>query len=215
MNSANLPTSDIRVLVVADDMLVRAGLTALLADQSNLSIIGQVANNTAIAQDIDVYQPDVIIWDFGWEPSDSLEQLADLPEDAPPVLTLLSEKAFASEAWSSGARGILHRNATVEALSAAISALFQGLAIIEPEFATALGTPRDVIPPQLGAELTQRENEVLRNLAEGMSNKSIAYELDISEHTVKFHVTSIMSKLNAQSRTEAVVNATRLGLIPL
>ena len=90
-----------------------------------------------------------------------------------------------------------------------------GLTVLEPALADTISPhrTRTVTPPT--GHLTPRELQVLQLLAEGLANKAIAHQLDISEHTVKFHVNSILSKLNAQSRTEAVMQATRLGLIPL
>jgi DNA-binding NarL/FixJ family response regulator len=102
-----------------------------------------------------------------------------------------------------------------ERLLAAIEAVYWGLIAVEPEL-MALLAPAGVLPElPLAEELTPRELEVLRLLAEGLSNKAIAQQLDISDHTVKFHVNAIMKKLGAQSRTAAVVQATRLGLIVL
>jgi DNA-binding NarL/FixJ family response regulator len=89
------------------------------------------------------------------------------------------------------------------------------LIALDPALADVVQPSRDLLPQPPAEELTPRELEVLQLLAEGLSNKAIAYRLDISEHTVKFHVNAILGKLSAQSRTEAVVQATRLGLIIL
>jgi DNA-binding NarL/FixJ family response regulator len=98
---------------------------------------------------------------------------------------------------------------------AAMSAVFNGMIVVDPELAGAImpATSHAISPP--AQPLTPRELGVLQLLAEGLPNKAIAHRLDISEHTVKFHVNSILSKLDAQSRTEAVVHATRQGLILL
>jgi len=120
----------------------------------------------------------------------------------------------AGEAWSAGARGLLPREADAETIAAAATAAANGLSVMHPEYVNtlALVNPRseaDVEP------LTAREREVLQLLAEGLPNKIIAARLKITDHTVKFHVNAIMTKLGVQSRTEAVVRATRLGLILL
>ena len=100
---------------------------------------------------------------------------------------------------------------------AALQAALHGVAVLDPEFVTAVLPPMPLAAetlPEL-VELTPREQEVLTLLAEGLTNKAIAHQLAISDHTVKFHVNAILGKLNAQSRTEAVVQATRLGLLLL
>ncbi len=105
------------------------------------------------------------------------------------------------------------RNSSPEALAAALVALSHGLQVLDP----ALSGEPGLLAPGLEAvsPLTPRENDVLRLLAEGLPNKGVASRLEVSEHTVKFHVNSIMGKLNAQNRTEAVTLATRLGLLPI
>jgi two-component system nitrate/nitrite response regulator NarL len=133
-----------------------------------------------------------------------------------PVVALLPDESNAANAWAAGARGLLLRDAPAENLAAAVVAAAQGLAVIEPAFAAALlPAARDRLPTQPFEDLTPRELQVLQRMAEGQSNKAIARALGISEHTVKFHVNAILGKLSAESRTEAVVRATRLGLILL
>ena len=198
-----------RVLIVADDPLARAGLAALLADQDGCTVVGQVAATDSLLASQDVYQPDVILWDPGWEPDLSSDRLTDLAEGGVPVVALLSASDQATAAWAAGARGLLRRDTGTEALLAAIAAAAQGLAVIDP----ALAPPLPLAHPGSPETLTPRELEVLRLLAEGLPNKAIALRLDISEHTVKFHLNAILGKLGAQSRTEAVVQAIRLGLV--
>jgi DNA-binding NarL/FixJ family response regulator len=110
---------------------------------------------------------------------------------------------------------LLLRDASVEKLVAALNSAAQGLVTLDPVFIDALLPPAQPAPTPPVETLTPRELEVLQHLAEGLPNKAIARRLDISEHTVKFHVNAIMSKLGVQSRTEAVVRATQLGLILL
>jgi two-component system nitrate/nitrite response regulator NarL len=143
--------------------------------------------------------------------------LADLEREDKPlaVVALLPDETSAADAWVAGARGLLLREVTAEQLVAALGAAVQGLTVLDPTLADALRPIGDLAPAPLAEELTPRELEVLQLLAEGLSNRAIAYQLDISEHTVKFHVNAIMSKLGAQSRTEAAVRATRMGLILL
>lgn len=209
-----MPTSDIRVLIVGDNPLVRAGLAALLQGQPGVEVVGQAAM-TELPGLLDVFRADVLTWAVGWDIDSAFEQVAALGEPSPPVLLLLNDESRAGEALAAGARGLLLQDADAETLIAALGALVQGLLVFQPDLLTqALPiTPADPLPPV--DVLTPRELEVLALLAEGLPNKLIAVRLSISEHTVKFHVNALMNKLGVQSRTEAVVRATRLGLIVL
>jgi two-component system, NarL family, nitrate/nitrite response regulator NarL len=214
---------ELRVLVIADDPLARAGLAAVLADQPGLVVCGRASSLDDLAAAVELYRPDVLLWDAGWHPAPSLARLADL-EARVPVAILLPDEADARQAWTAGARGLLRRDAEPPRIAAALAAEVHGFAVIEPDFAEAL---RSSLPDRApsrseGADsralvepLTPRELEVLRLMAEGLPNKTIAARLEISEHTVKFHVNMIHGKLGVASRTEAVVRATRLGLILL
>ncbi len=160
------------------------------------------------------FQPDVVIWDLGWQPAAQLEALSHFADEhAPPIVALLSSPELVQESRAAGARALLSRNTTGPQLAAAAQAVAQELLVFDEAFARA---PVTVAPGEpLVEPLSQRELDVLRALAEGLSNKQIARQLEISEHTVKFHVNAILGKLGVQSRTEAVVRATRAGLILL
>ncbi|MFN8494269.1 MAG: response regulator transcription factor [Caldilineaceae bacterium] len=211
----SMPTPPLRTLIIAGDTLARAGLAALLSNQPNLVVVGQVAVEGDLTLPANAYQPDIILWDLGWNPAPQLDALTALTESGLPVLALLPDAAYASQVWAAGARGLLLREAKANALTAALDGLGQGLVVFEPTFTNpAVLDPLTPANP-LVEPLTPREVEVLQRMAEGLSNKLIARALAISEHTVKFHVNAILSKLGAQSRTEAVVRATRAGLILL
>lgn len=203
------------VLIVADDPLARTGLATLLVDHTECSVVGQVPGETDLTAAVEVYQPDVVLWDLGWDPAPSLERLAGLAEDGPPIVALLPDETHVTDAWLAGARGLLLREVATADLVAALTAAALGLVVIDPALADTLRPAREFSPTPLVEELTPRELEVLQLLAEGLSNRAIAYKLEISEHTVKFHVNAIMGKLGAQSRTEAAMRAARLGLIIL
>jgi DNA-binding NarL/FixJ family response regulator len=203
---------DLRVVIMAHDPLARAGLAALLSNQAGCHVVGQIAPDGDWLPELDLYRPDVIVWDLGWESGPPPEALADLSEDGPPVIALVADEESALEVWTAGARGMLFRHTPTETLLAAIHAVAHGLAALDPALARALPLARSVPP---GDDLTPRELEVLRLVAEGLANRAIALRLDISEHTVKFHLNAILGKLGAQSRTEAVVQAARRGLIAL
>ena len=201
----------IRVLVVSLDRLSRAGLAAVLDQQPGLSVVGQIPGDENSSLPLDVYTPDVIVWDVSWETETAMDNLGLLPEDAPPVLALAATGNQAAHARAADTQGILSRDSSPETLAAAIMSLSYGLKVTD-RAASGGSAP---IAPSSGSLLTPREQDVLRLLAEGLPNKGVASRLEVSEHTVKFHVNSIMGKLNAQSRTEAVTLATRLGLLPL
>jgi DNA-binding NarL/FixJ family response regulator len=210
---------NVRTLIIANDPLLRAGLSAMLAGASDVIIAGQLAPNKDLVKQAQVYQPDAVLWDLAWNPSAVLVELAEIVEAVAGVVALAPDERVAGEVWAAGVRGVLLREATSEALAAALQAIAHGLIVLDPALAgvlvapshgTLLGDGDSIIEA-----LTPRELEVLRGLAEGLPNKQIARRLEISEHTVKFHVNAILGKLGAQSRTEAVVRATRAGLILL
>jgi two-component system nitrate/nitrite response regulator NarL len=209
----------LRVLVVAADPLARAGLAALLESRPECTVVGQVPAGADLADEWAIYRPDVVVWDRGWEPAPipSLDEdrLVEAPEALIPVVALLPDEHSATDAWTAGARGLLLRDVGAEDLVAALQAVASGLIVLDPAVTGAVLAVREPLPGLLAEELTPRELEVLQLLAEGLSNKAIGRRLEISEHTVKFHVNAILGKLGAQSRTEAVVSATRLGLIIL
>lgn len=218
----------LRVLIIANDPLARAGLATLLADQHTLVVVGRIPAGLDLLAEVDIYHPDVLVFDLGWDPGlspatrpglepppTSLISLAELRDLALPVVALLPDETYTAEAWSAGAHGLLLRQTSPEKLVAALQGVMQGLHIFDPAFTQSIFSTKSLETPTLTEPLTPRELEVLQLLAEGLPNKVIARQLDISDHTVKFHVNTILSKLSAQSRTEAVVRATRLGLILL
>jgi two-component system, NarL family, nitrate/nitrite response regulator NarL len=205
--------TDLKILIVAVNPLARMGLAALLAGQPGIAIAGQTAGGINLADEIDLYRPDALIWDWGWDSQP--DRLADVRDTRLPVLALLNNAAQAGDAWTAGAQGLLLHDADAETLVAALHALDQGLLIIDPALSENLFPIATAIQDSPAEPLTPREMEVLQLLAEGLPNKTIASRLSVTDHTVKFHVNAIMGKLNVQSRTEAVVRATRLGLIIL
>lgn len=207
----------LQVGIVADDPLVRAGLGMLLADDADCDVVHLGAS--ADFEDEwhgwdDGREPQALVWDLGWELTDAAPVWADMEM---PLVLLLPDAAAAEAVWAAGGRALLLRDVAVEKLVAAVRAAIAGLVVIDPAIAEQwLPAADELLLAETAVEtLTARENEVLQLIAEGLTNKAIARQLHISDHTVKFHVNSIMTKLSAQSRTEAVVRATRLGLIVL
>lgn len=213
----------IRVLVAAASPVARRGLEALLAGRSAVAVVGSGSpSSEALAQQIDELAPDVVLLE--WIPQDD-EEAPTLPArgtgprtTAMVVLTDLPERAGRMWALRSGARAVLPRDATAEEIVAAVEAAAAGLVVLHPNAVdSVLGTsasPRALPDPPPQA-LSPRESEILGMLAEGLGNKEIAWRLKITDHTVKFHVSSILTKLNVSTRTEAVALGFRLGLILL
>lgn len=202
--------SPIAVLIVADDPLVQAGWAMVLAEQALLNLMGQVASDD-LTDFLPVYEPDVVVWDLGWGTEDAPAGLDEIPY---PLIVLLPDDELAEDVFAAGVKGVLLRQVTAERLAVAVQAVAQGLVVLDEGLRGGVMVPAGELPT-LPEPLTPRENEVLQLLAEGLTNRAIAQALEISEHTIKFHVTAIMTKLAAQSRTQAVVQATRLGLILL
>ncbi len=207
------------MILLAPALAVRAGLRALLTTNKNIDVIGEAANLSEYASSI--ANVDVIVALVEAVSPQALEKfLAEL--EAPPALLLLSEQdnplgallKFPLRAW-----GLLPLEATEEEYSAAVTALHLGLVSADPillDQLLAQNSSRSLEDEERVIEdLTNREMEVLELLSEGLANKQIALELEISEHTVKFHVSSIYTKLGATNRIEAVTLGARLGLIVL
>lgn len=191
-----------RVVIVTSSPLLRAGLESVLEVAASAETLSEAAELDA----------DVIVVDWDQE---GAAELIEFAAESPPLVILASDPqpSWLSEALRSGVRGVLPRDASARELSAAIEAAAAGLVVVSPQAIeqTALRTSAVV---QTEA-LSTREIEVLRLMADGSSNKTIAWKLNISEHTVKFHVNSILSKLRAGSRTEAVMIGLRSGLVLL
>jgi two-component system, NarL family, response regulator YdfI len=199
----------IRVSVVASSEIVRAGLVALLRGSPSISVVGSHSSLAGIGEEED---GSVILFDVD----------ANAEEGAPGVSIILTDAADPS--WlagtlRSGTKAILPRNASGPEIMAAIEGVAAGLVVLHPESVQSVlpmsASSERALPPTPQHALTPREIEVLGMLAEGQGNKAIAWKLNISEHTVKFHVSSVFSKLNVSSRTEAVTIGIRLGLIML
>ena len=207
-----------RILIVAKDSLAQTGLVTLLKEMTTCEIAGRSSGGAKLPDDIDYYAPDVILYDLGWNPGAVVPYLENLVDDDPPIIALIpgedDARAVNAALVATGVYGLLLRDSEPDVLAAAINSVVNGLMVIDPLIAPTI-IRTDSPEVTLVEALTPRENDVLQLLAQGLTNKAIAYQLKITEHTVKFHVTAIMGKLDAQSRTDAVVRATQLGLIIL
>jgi DNA-binding NarL/FixJ family response regulator len=210
------------VLVVARQPVARAGLRALLAGRADVFAVGQAGSVDDALDLAQRLEPDAAMTSWGaGELEDALALAGGLHVLGTPLL-LLSDAPDPRELGlaigEAGARGVILAEASSDEIAAALLAITEGLLVLDPPLA-ALLVPRNaftVSPPDASGEpLSDREREVVELLALGLPNKIIARRLGISEHTVKFHVGSILAKLGAASRTEAVTRAARRGLIAL
>jgi DNA-binding NarL/FixJ family response regulator len=212
-----------RVLVIAPSPMVRAGLASLVNSSPALEVVGSLPVEAGLARQIEELQPDVVLVELERRGDAAAASILNLEQGqhAPAVVALTDETegAHALEQLRSGVRALLPREATSEEIVAAVEAAAAGLFVLHAEAFHALVSTQAVVPhvPNTSTQdaLTPREVEVLGMIAEGLGNKIIAWRLGISEHTVKFHVSSIFAKLNASSRTEAVTLGIRHGLIML
>ena len=206
----------IRILIADDHSVVRQGLRMFLELDNELDIVGEATNGAeavALAKDL---HPDVVLMDLLMPVMDGLTAISTMRRELPGVevlaLTSVLEDASVVGAIRAGAIGYLLKDTNAEELRRSVKAAAAGQVQLAPEAATRL--MREVRAPEAPEALTEREIDVLRLLADGQSNKEIARNLTIGEKTVKTHVSSILSKLGVQSRTQAVLQAMRDGLIP-
>ena len=193
----------IAVGIVTADPLVRAALATSIEQHPQLELAAELA------------QADVVLWDPGLAAS-GVERYRELTSAGLPAAVLTADPEQAAVALAAGARGVLARDLEPGALAAALVAIARGLTVLdEAARGRLLPEAAETRAPAPSEELTARELEVLQLLAAGLSNKAIAHKLAISEHTAKFHVNSILAKLGASSRTEAVVAAARRALVIL
>lgn len=204
----------VRVLVVGADPLARAGLAALFGAYPGYEVATIAESDLDLDRALQTFAPDAVVWDVGVT-GEHAE--LDWTDAGLPVLALVADDMQAAEAWQAGAGSLLLRDAPPDALAAALVAAREGLVALDPVLAERLlDVPLAPDVPDLGPDaLTPREHEVLCLVAEGLPNKGIADQLGITPHTVKFHVAAVLSKLGAQSRTEAVTRAARLGYLVL
>ena len=211
----------IRVFIIATSALARAGLQSLVAARE-VEVVGSAQSFESLAgQWLDV-DADVVLVEVSGQQFESMidslaaSQLAS--ETAIAVLLDRSEPGSSARALRAGVRAVLPSDISSEQLVAALEAIVTGLVVMHPaEIAAAFPTAEPASHPlaELAEPLTPREREVLQMLASGLGNKEIAARLVISEHTVKFHVASILGKLGAGTRTEAVSLGIRRGLVLL
>lgn len=205
----------IRIVIADDHAVVRQGLRMLLSLDPELDIVGEAANGQQALQAAHELHPDVVLMDLMMPVMDGIEAIGrvrkELPETEVVALTSVLEDTAVIGAIRAGAIGYLLKDSGSDELVRAIKAAVNGQVQLSPQAAAYL--MREVRAPEPVDELTDRELDVLRLLAAGLSNKEIAYSLTIGEKTVKTHVSNILSKMNVVSRTQAALHAVKMGLV--
>ena len=212
----------IRVLIVASSSISQSGSENLLRASTSLQVVRVLSDFSQLSESVEELQPDVVVAEVTGHDRTLPDEILKLSEEVPVAIVLLVDDANTErdlDALRNGVRAVLPRNMSPGGIVAAVEAAGAGLAVLLPEgldnlLRESTVSHRAVSPPLVEA-LTPREIEVLGMMVEGWGNKEISTRLGISEHTVKFHVASIMGKLNASSRTEAVTSGIRHGLIML
>jgi DNA-binding NarL/FixJ family response regulator len=210
----------IRVLVADDQSMVRAGFRMLLGSEPDLEVVAEASNGVEAVEKADRFHPDVVLMDIRMPELDGLEAtrriLASDDGARILVLTTFDLDEYVYEALSAGASGFVLKDDPPEQLVAAIRTVAAGDALLSPTVTKRViqrftRMPRPAPPKELD-DLSDREREVFRLIAKGLSNSEIGQELYISETTVKTHITHILQKLDLRDRVQAVVLAYRTGL---
>lgn len=208
----------IRVLIVDDHPVVRSGLAALLMAFDDLELAGEAANGSEAVRMYEQVKPDVVLMDLMMPQMDGAAATRAIREkDAHAhviALTSFKEEEMVQNALKAGAIGYLLKSISADELASAIRAAKLGKPTLAPEATEALiHAATHAYEPAPGDELTPREREVLALMKEGLNNNEIADRLIVSVSTVKFHVSSILSKLGVSNRTEAVAMAIKQNLV--
>lgn len=218
------PPQPVRILVVDDHTLFRRGLTALLARDPHLQVVGDAADAGEALRRAQELQPDLILLDNHLPGVNGVDALPSLLDAVPGVrvlmLTVSEDEQDLAAALRGGASGYLLKTIEGDALVAAIARAMRGESVVAEEmtgklvaaYRDATAAPAPAPPASKVAQLSPREQEILRGIARGASNKEIGRELGIAETTVKIHVQHVLRKLDVSSRVQAAVIASEHGL---
>lgn len=203
----------IKVLVADDHSIVREGLVAIINREPDMTVVAEAGDGAEAAKQFALSRPDVTLMDLRMPEMDGVAAITEIRRDYPQariiLLTTYDGDEHIYQAIRAGAHGYLLKDAPSDELLNAIRAVHQGKKEIPPSIAQKLAERIT------GAELTQRESEVLQLIAEGKSNTEIADALFVGEGTIKFHINHIFSKLDVADRTQAVLVAIKRGLVTL
>ena len=206
-------TEQIRVLVVDDHPVVRQGLRTFIDLQDDLTVVGEADDGATAVEVADRTSPDVILLDLRMPGSDGVTALRELRDRGNParvlIITSFTDPGAVLPAVRAGAAGYVYKDVDPPALAAAIRAVHAGHVLLHPDIAALLSSAQ----PHDAERLTARERDVLAELAHGRSNREIARHFNVSEKTVKTHVSAVLRKLAVQDRTQAALHAVREGLV--
>ncbi|HET6293024.1 MAG TPA: response regulator transcription factor [Kribbella sp.] len=215
-------TVDISVVVVDDEPLIRSGLRAIIDAEPDLTVVGEAADGAEVLPVVRRTRPDVVLMDVRMPAVDGIHAtklLLDGLDPAPRVLvvTTFENDDYVYDALRAGASGFLLKRTPPDDIIAAIRTVAGSDSLLFPEAIRALALAHMTEQPAGldGFQLTEREQEVLRLMAKGLSNAEIAGELILGVQTIKTHVANLLSKLGARDRTQAVILAYESGFVPL
>lgn len=204
-----------KILIVDDHEVVRQGLKMFLSFEDDLEIVGEATNGEEALEKIETRCPDVVLMDLVMPVMSGIEAIPIIRQKYPDVeviaLTSVLDNGSVVRAVRAGAIGYLLKDTNSDELVRSIRAAANGQVQLSPQAAAML--MQEVRAPESPEKLTERETDVLRLIAEGKSNREIADELVLGEKTIKTHVSSVLSKLSLNSRTQAALYAVRIGLV--
>jgi DNA-binding NarL/FixJ family response regulator len=217
-------TDPIRLLLVDDQRLMREGLRTLLELEPGLQVAGEAGNGQEALEAYAALLPDVVLMDVRMPVMDGVEATRRLRERWPAarviILTTFDDDEYVFEGLRAGALGYLLKDVSIQELAEAIHAVMAGGVLIEPSVArkvvaefARMAAPAPRVAQALEEPLSERELEIVRLLARGMTNREIAQRLYLAEGTVKNYVTNILGKIGARDRTQAALRAQKLGLL--
>jgi len=223
MDKDTSPTNPIRVCLVDDQRLIREGLRLLLELEEGLEVVGEAENGAAAVEAYAALQPDVVLMDIRMPGMDGVEATRRLldrwPKARVVILTTFDDDAYIFDALRAGALGYLLKDVSGAELAAAVREVAQGGALIQPSVARKVLAEFSRLTPDVARSrpaliepLTAREQEILKGIARGLTNKEISSRLNLTEGTVKNYVSVIFQKLGVQDRTQAALRARELQL---
>jgi DNA-binding NarL/FixJ family response regulator len=219
-----LESKIIRLLLVDDQRLMREGLRTLFELEADIEVVGEAANGQDALESYDTLAPDVVLMDIRMPEMDGVQATRQLltrwPGAKVIILTTFDDDENVFEGLRAGALGYLLKDVSGQELAEAVREVDRGGALIQPSVARKVLTEFSRIAPlaqrvetRLPEPLSDREREVVKLLAEGLTNREIARQLHLAEGTVKNYVTSILGKIGARDRTQAAIRARELGLL--